>query len=80
MLAGSLDLISLSLNKGSDISFCYKHFIGQVSSRAGGAVPFAPFPMEFNEHPGRRMVDLLISDFTINSLLFQLHRFSFRFV
>lgn len=50
---------------------------GQVSSRAGGAVPFAPFPMEFNEHPGRRMVDLLISDFTINSLLFQLHRVGF---
>jgi hypothetical protein len=56
-------------------------FSGEFSPLGRGGTPFAPQPIAFSRSPGSRMVDALISDFTINSLLYHLHRLTivFRF-
>jgi hypothetical protein len=56
-------------------------FSGEFSPLGRGGTPFAPQLIAFSRSPGTRMVDALISDFTINSLLYHLHRFTivFRF-
>lgn len=47
---------------------------GEFSPRGMGGTPFRPFPMNFPYAVGAPMVEILISDFTINSLLYQMHR------
>lgn len=40
-------------------------------------IPFDPFPMDFPQFyngSNKRMLDLLISDYTINSLLYNMHK------
>uniref|UniRef100_A0A0N5AET0 BPI2 domain-containing protein n=1 Tax=Syphacia muris TaxID=451379 RepID=A0A0N5AET0_9BILA len=44
-------------------------------------LPFGPFPMYFPSSTSNRMIEILISDFTLNSLLYSMHKkkfFSFR--
>lgn len=48
---------------------------GEFSPRGLGGTPFGPFPMQFPTPLGGSMIEILISDFTINSLLYAMHRF-----
>ncbi len=50
---------------------------GEVSEGGRrGMTPFGPFPMQFPPASGNRMAELLISDFTVNSLLYQMHKYA----
>ncbi|VDK55258.1 unnamed protein product [Anisakis simplex] len=50
---------------------------GEFSPGGYGGTPFGPYPMQFPSPVGNRMVEALISDYTINSLLYWMHRFDF---
>uniref|UniRef100_A0A915BX11 Lipid-binding serum glycoprotein C-terminal domain-containing protein n=1 Tax=Parascaris univalens TaxID=6257 RepID=A0A915BX11_PARUN len=50
---------------------------GEFSPEGYGGTPFGPFPMSFPSPVGNRMLEVLISDYTINSLLYWLHRRGF---
>lgn len=43
-----------------------------------GSTPFGPPVLHYPNLYGARMLDLLISDYTVNTLLYQLHRSVFR--
>ncbi|CAG9538603.1 unnamed protein product [Cercopithifilaria johnstoni] len=54
---------------------------GEFSPNGRGGTPFGPFPMQWPISVGSSMIEILISDFTINSLLYWIHKsnfFSFR--
>lgn len=48
---------------------------GEFSPNGRGGTPFGPFPMQWPTPVGSTMIEILISDFTINSLLYWLHRY-----
>ncbi|KHN83853.1 hypothetical protein Tcan_18543 [Toxocara canis] len=50
---------------------------GEFSPGGNGGTPFGPFPMQFPSPIGNRMVEVLISDYVINSLLYWKHRRGF---
>ncbi|VDM38557.1 unnamed protein product [Toxocara canis] len=50
---------------------------GEFSPGGRGGTPFGPFPMYFPEQVGSSMADILISDFTLNSLTFEMHKRGF---
>ncbi|CAD5205365.1 unnamed protein product [Bursaphelenchus okinawaensis] len=51
---------------------------GEFSPNAVGGTPFSPFPLQFPAPQGPpRMVEGLVSDYTINSLLYWLHQKQF---
>ncbi|CEF66653.1 Lipid-binding serum glycoprotein, C-terminal domain and Lipid-binding serum glycoprotein, N-terminal domain and Bactericidal permeability-increasing protein, alpha/beta domain-containing protein [Strongyloides ratti] len=50
---------------------------GEFSPGGQGTTPFGPFPLQFPYPVSNRMVDGLISDFTLNSLLYHAHRAGF---
>uniref|UniRef100_A0A915AYN4 Uncharacterized protein n=1 Tax=Parascaris univalens TaxID=6257 RepID=A0A915AYN4_PARUN len=45
-------------------------FKGEFSPGGNGGTPFGPFPLNFPQPIGHRMIEVLISDFTLNSLLY----------
>lgn len=47
---------------------------GEFSPNAAGGTPFGAFPMQFPPSTGR-MAEILVSDFTVNSLFYHLHRY-----
>ncbi|KAH7696966.1 Protein F10D11.6 b, partial [Aphelenchoides avenae] len=49
---------------------------GEFSPNAAGGTPFGAFPMQFPPSTGR-MAEILVSDFTVNSLFYHLHRVGF---
>lgn len=50
---------------------------GEFSVCGHGCTPFGAFPMHFPDCVGCKMVEILISDFTINSLFYHLHNIGF---
>ncbi|KAK0423329.1 hypothetical protein QR680_008083 [Steinernema hermaphroditum] len=50
---------------------------GEFSPYGRGGTPFGAFPMYFPPNGGNRMAEALISDFTINSLFYHMHRKGF---
>lgn len=46
---------------------------GEFSGRGFGGTPFGPFPMFWPTPVGAPMIEILISDFVINSLLYAMH-------
>ncbi|RCN45712.1 LBP / BPI / CETP family protein [Ancylostoma caninum] len=50
---------------------------GEISPNAQGGTPFGPFPTMFPSYCNNRMADIIVSDYTINSLLYWLHRRQF---
>ncbi|CAD5205600.1 unnamed protein product [Bursaphelenchus okinawaensis] len=50
---------------------------GEFSPNGQGGTPFGPFPMYFPYSPGSKMAEVLVSDYTINSLFYWLHRTGF---
>lgn len=50
---------------------------GEFSPGGTGGTPFGAFPMFFPEPVGNKMAEILISDWTINSLFYHLHRVGF---
>lgn len=48
---------------------------GEFSPNGRGGTPFGPFPMHWPEPVGSSMIEILISDFTINSLLFWMFKY-----
>uniref|UniRef100_A0A158Q6S6 BPI1 domain-containing protein n=1 Tax=Elaeophora elaphi TaxID=1147741 RepID=A0A158Q6S6_9BILA len=50
---------------------------GEFSPGGRGGTPFRPFPMQWPTPVGSSMIEILISDFTINSLLYWMHRANF---
>jgi hypothetical protein len=47
---------------------------GEFSPNGRGGTPFGPFPMQFPHAVGGKMAEVLISDYTINSLFYWMHR------
>ncbi|KAE9552838.1 hypothetical protein FO519_003951 [Halicephalobus sp. NKZ332] len=50
---------------------------GEFSPGGQGGTPFGAFPMQFPYPVGGKMAEILISDYTINSLFYSLHRKNF---
>uniref|UniRef100_A0A0K0G252 BPI1 domain-containing protein n=1 Tax=Strongyloides venezuelensis TaxID=75913 RepID=A0A0K0G252_STRVS len=50
---------------------------GEFSPGGQGNTPFGPFPLQFPYPVSNKMVDGIISDFTLNSLLYHAHRSGF---
>ncbi|KAI6242372.1 hypothetical protein M3Y99_00237800 [Aphelenchoides fujianensis] len=50
---------------------------GEFSPQGQGGTPFGPFPMQFPQGTGGKMADALISDYTLNSLFYWMHRVGF---
>ncbi|EFO27155.1 hypothetical protein LOAG_01329 [Loa loa] len=50
---------------------------GEFSPNGRGGTPFGPFPMQWPTSVGLPMIEILISDFTLNSLLYWMHRTNF---
>lgn len=50
---------------------------GEFSPNGQGGTPFGPYPMQFPYSTGSKMIELLISDYTINSLFYWMHRSGF---
>uniref|UniRef100_A0A915DHA8 Fork-head domain-containing protein n=1 Tax=Ditylenchus dipsaci TaxID=166011 RepID=A0A915DHA8_9BILA len=50
---------------------------GEFNSDAYPNNPFYPFPVSFPQPVGTKMVDALITDWTINTLFYQLHKVGF---
>lgn len=48
---------------------------GEFSPNGRGGTPFGPFPMQWPRSVGSSMIEILISDFTINSLLYWMHKY-----
>uniref|UniRef100_A0A183BT55 BPI2 domain-containing protein n=1 Tax=Globodera pallida TaxID=36090 RepID=A0A183BT55_GLOPA len=51
--------------------------VGEFSVGGRGGTPFGAFPMQFPGYSGGKMVDILISDFTMNSLFYHLQSVGF---
>ncbi|KAL3077207.1 hypothetical protein niasHS_013196 [Heterodera schachtii] len=51
--------------------------VGEFSVGGSGGTPFGAFPMQFPDYAGAKMADILISDFTINSLFYHLQSVDF---
>lgn len=47
---------------------------GQFSPRGWGGTPFGPFPVFFPFAFGVPMVEAVLSDYTVNSLLYWMHK------
>ncbi|VDO16258.1 unnamed protein product, partial [Brugia timori] len=47
---------------------------GEFSPNGRGGTPFGPFPMQWPTPIGSPMIEILISDFTVNSLLYWMHK------
>ncbi|VDN46179.1 unnamed protein product [Gongylonema pulchrum] len=49
---------------------------GEFSPKGRGGTPFHPFPMQFprTRSTGNRMAEVLISDYTINTLFYYMHK------
>lgn len=47
---------------------------GEFSPGGVGGTPFGAFPMFFPQPVGHKMAELLISDWTVNSLFYHLHK------
>ncbi|KAK6112868.1 LBP / BPI / CETP family C-terminal domain protein [Brugia pahangi] len=50
---------------------------GEFSPNGRGGTPFGPFPMQWPTPIGSPMIEILISDFTVNSLLYWMHKANF---
>ncbi|VDM19974.1 unnamed protein product [Wuchereria bancrofti] len=50
---------------------------GEFSPNGRGGTPFGPFPMQWPTSIGSPMIEILISDFTVNSLLYWMHKANF---
>ncbi|KAI6180360.1 hypothetical protein M3Y98_00711700 [Aphelenchoides besseyi] len=50
---------------------------GEFSPGGQGGTPFGPFPMQFPYATGTKMAEALISDYTLNSLFYWMHRVGF---
>ncbi|VDO31625.1 unnamed protein product [Onchocerca flexuosa] len=50
---------------------------GEFSPYGYGGTPFGPFPLQWPTPVGTSMIEIMISDFTINSLFYWLHRVQF---
>ncbi|CAJ0596022.1 unnamed protein product [Cylicocyclus nassatus] len=50
---------------------------GEISPSAQGGTPFGAFPVTFPSYYDNHMAEIIISDYTINSLLYWLHRKQF---
>ncbi|RCN45709.1 LBP / BPI / CETP family protein, partial [Ancylostoma caninum] len=50
---------------------------GEFSPNAQGGTPFGPFPTMFPYYYSNRMAEFIVSDYTINSLLYWMHRKQF---
>uniref|UniRef100_A0A1I7ZPT9 BPI1 domain-containing protein n=1 Tax=Steinernema glaseri TaxID=37863 RepID=A0A1I7ZPT9_9BILA len=50
---------------------------GEFSPLGRGGTPFGAFPMFFPPNGGNRMAEALISDYTVNSLFYHMHRKGF---
>ncbi|VDK62029.1 unnamed protein product [Onchocerca ochengi] len=50
---------------------------GEFSPYGYGGTPFGPFPLQWPTPVGAPMIEIMISDFTINSLFYWLHRVQF---
>uniref|UniRef100_A0AC35TMK4 BPI2 domain-containing protein n=1 Tax=Rhabditophanes sp. KR3021 TaxID=114890 RepID=A0AC35TMK4_9BILA len=50
---------------------------GEFSPGGQGGTPFGPFPLQFPYSQSDKMVDAVISDFTLNSLFYHAHRAGF---
>ncbi|EYB82952.1 hypothetical protein Y032_0346g3140 [Ancylostoma ceylanicum] len=50
---------------------------GECSPDAQAGTPFGPFPTTFPPYNGSRMVELILSDYSINSLLYWMHKKQF---
>lgn len=48
---------------------------GEFSLYGGSGTPFGAFPINFPNLFGYKMAEILISDWTANSLFYQLHKF-----
>lgn len=48
---------------------------GEFSLNGRGGTPFGAFPINFPQLYGHKMAEILISDWTANSLFYQLHKF-----
>uniref|UniRef100_A0AC34FC35 Lipid-binding serum glycoprotein N-terminal domain-containing protein n=1 Tax=Panagrolaimus sp. ES5 TaxID=591445 RepID=A0AC34FC35_9BILA len=50
---------------------------GEFSQNGNGGTPFGAYPMDFPSSTGDKMAEALISDYTLNSLLYALHKKEF---
>uniref|UniRef100_A0A914Y8M6 Lipid-binding serum glycoprotein C-terminal domain-containing protein n=1 Tax=Panagrolaimus superbus TaxID=310955 RepID=A0A914Y8M6_9BILA len=50
---------------------------GEFSQNGNGGTPFGAYPMDFPSSSGDKMAEALISDYTLNSLLYALHKKEF---
>ncbi|GMS92533.1 hypothetical protein PENTCL1PPCAC_14708, partial [Pristionchus entomophagus] len=50
---------------------------GEFSPGGQGGTPFGPFPTMFPKPVGHQMVEAIVSDFTINSLFYWMHKKGF---
>lgn len=50
---------------------------GEFSPNGAGGTPFGPYPLQFPYPVGSKMAEVLVSDFTVNSLFYWLHRTGF---
>jgi hypothetical protein len=47
---------------------------GEFSENARGGTPFGPVPLQMPNTASNKMAELLVSDYVVNSLLFQMHK------
>lgn len=52
---------------------------GEFSPMGFGGTPFGPFPMQWPTPVGASMIEIMISDYTINSLLYWMHRYDLHY-
>ncbi|KAI1724710.1 lipopolysaccharide-binding protein [Ditylenchus destructor] len=50
---------------------------GEFSPEGRGGTPFGAYPMQFPTAVGHKMAEILVSDWTVNSLFYHLHRVGF---
>ncbi|EJD73347.1 hypothetical protein LOAG_19230, partial [Loa loa] len=77
--ASDLILSTYFLGSSATNSALTLNFLGEFSPNARGGTPFAPFQLEYPVIDSGQMLDLLISDYTFNTLLYHLHRFAIFF-
>ncbi|VDK79623.1 unnamed protein product [Litomosoides sigmodontis] len=79
--ASDMVLSTSLLDSSSTNSDLTLNLLGEFSPNAQGDTPFAPPVLEFPVQDSGKMLDLLVSDYTFNTLLYHLHRrgvFTFR--
>jgi hypothetical protein len=56
----------------------FKDFIvdlsGEFSENGRGGTPFGPVPLQFPNTAGNKMAEIVVSDFVVNSLFYQMHK------